>query len=331
MTKPRVLITREIFPEAVEMVRAVAEVEVWADELPPPRDTLIEKVSGVDGVLCMITDKIDVEMMDAAGPSLKVVSQFAVGYENVDVAEATRRGIPVGYTPGVLTHATADFAFALMLAAGRRLLDGARAVQAGEWRAWHPMHFLGKEVHGSTLGIIGLGRIGFEVARRAAGFDMRVLYSNIARREEAEREHSLVHVDIETLLRESDFVSLHVNLTDETYHLIGDDQLALMKPTAVLVNASRGPVVDPEALYRALRDGRIAAAGLDVTEPEPIPEDDPLLTLDNCIVAPHIASASTEARREMSRISAQNLVNGLAGRRLVSCVNPEVYGAVQLT
>ena len=293
MTKPRVLITREIFPEAVEMVRAVAEVKVWADELPPPRDTLIEKVSGVDGVLCMITDKIDVEMMDAAGPSLKVVSQFAVGYENIDVAEATRRGIPVGYTPGVLTHATADFAFALMLAAGRRLLDGARAVQAGEWRTWHPMHFLGKEVHGSTLGIVGLGRIGLEVARRAAGFDMRVLYSNIARREEAEREHSLVHVDIETLLRESDFVSLHVNLTDETYHLIGDDQIASMKPTAVLVNASRGPVVDPEALYRALRDGRIAAAGLDVTEPEPIPEDDPLLTLDNCIIAPHIASAST--------------------------------------
>ena len=155
---------------------------------------------------------------------------------------------------------------------------------------------------------------------------MRVLYSNVARREEAEREHSLVRVDMETLLRESDFVSLHVNLTDETYHLIGDDQLALMKPTAVLVNASRGPVVDPEALYRALRDGRIAAAGLDVTEPEPIPEDDPLLTLDNCIVASHIASASTEARREMSRISAQNLVNGLAGKRLVSCVNLEVYG-----
>ena len=191
------------------------------------------------------------------------------------MAEATRRGVPVGYTPDVLTHATADFAFALILAAGRRLLDGARAVQAGEWRTWHPMHFLGKEVHGSTLGIIGLGRIGLEVARRAAGFDMKVLYSNIARREEAEREHSLVYVDMETLLRESDFVSLHVNLTEETYHLISDDQIALMKPTAVLVNASRGPVVDPEALYRALRDGRIAAAGLDVTEPEPIPEDDP--------------------------------------------------------
>ena len=331
MTKPRVFITREIFPEAIEMVEAVAEVDLWPNELPPSREALMERVSGVDGVLCLITDKVDAELMDAAGPQLKVISQIAVGYENIDIGEATRRGIPVGYTPGVLTHATADFAFTLLLAAGRRLVDGVRAVQSGEWRTWHPLHFLGREVHGSTLGLIGLGRIGLEVARRAAGFDMRVLYYNLGRREGAEREHSLIYADMETLLRESDFVSLHVNLTDKTYHLIGDEQLDLMKPTAVLVNTSRGPVVDPGALYRALRDGRIAAAGLDVTDPEPIPQDGPLLTLDNCIIAPHIASASTQARREMSRISAQNLVNGLAGKPLVSCVNPQVYGCGQLT
>ncbi len=326
MTKPRVFMSREIFPEAIERVRAAAVAEVWPDELPPPRDTLMEKVEGIDGLLCLLTDRIDGELMDAAGPQLRVISQIAVGFENIDVAEATRRGIPVGYTPGVLTHATADFAFTLMLAAGRRLVDGVRAVREGRWRTWHPLHFLGKEIHGSTLGIIGLGRIGLEMARRAAGFDMRVLYSTLTRREEVEREYPLVYADMETLLRESDFVSLHVNLTDETYHMMGDDQFALMKPTAVLVNAARGPVVDPRALYRALRDGQIAAAGLDVTEPEPIPRDDPLLTLDNCIIAPHVASASVEARREMSRISAQNLLNGLAGERLVTCVNPEVYG-----
>ena len=326
MTKPRAFVSRKIFPEALESVQAVAEAEIWPDDLPPPRSTLLEKVRGVDGLLCLLTDKVDGELMDAAGPQLKVISQIAVGYDNIDVAEATKRGIPVGYTPGVLTEATADLTFALMMAVARRIVEGARAVHDGKWKTWHPLHFLGPDIHGATLGIVGMGRIGLEVAKRAVGFNMNILYSDVVRREDLEAQYPLTFVNLETLLRESDFVSLHVTLDQETYHLIGDQQLAIMKPTAVLVNASRGGVVDPAALYRALRDQEIGAAALDVTEPEPISMDDPLLTLDNCLIVPHIASASVSARSEMSRIAAQNLINGLRGEKLLACVNPEVYG-----
>ena len=326
MTKPRAFVSRKIFPEALESVQAVAEAEIWPDDLPPPRSTLLEKVRGVNGLLCLLTDKVDGELMDAAGPQLKVISQIAVGYDNIDVAEATKRGIPVGYTPGVLTEATADLTFALMMAVARRIVEGARAVHDGKWKTWHPLHFLGPDIHGATLGIVGMGRIGLEVAKRAVGFNMNILYSDVVRREDLEAQYPLTFVNLETLLRESDFVSLHVTLDQETYHLIGDQQLAMMKPTAVLVNASRGGVVDPAALYRALRDQEIGAAALDVTEPEPISMDDPLLTLDNCLIVPHIASASVSARSEMSRIAAQNLINGLNGAKLLACVNPEVYG-----
>ena len=326
MARPRAFVSREIFPEALDSIRQIAETEVWPDDVPPSQVVLLEKVKGVDGLLCLLTDKIDAELMEAAGPQLKVISQIAVGYENIDVAEATKRGIPVGYTPGVLTHATADFAFLLMMAASRRLVDGARAVRDGKWKTWHPLHFLGPEVYGGTLGLIGLGRIGLEVARRASGFDMNVLYYDVVRRQDAEAQYGLRFVDMDTVLSEADFISVHVNLTEDTYHLMSDAQFEKMKPTAVLVNAARGPVVDPKALYRALKDGKIGAAALDVTEPEPIPTDDPLMTLDNCIIVPHIASASVTARSEMSRISAQNLINGLAGEKLLTCVNPEVYG-----
>ena len=325
MAKPRVFVSRRIVQEYLDDINAATEADVWSDDLPPSRSVLLEKVKGVDGLLCLLTDKIDGELMDAAGPQLKVISQIAVGYENIEVAEATKRGIPVGYTPGVLTHATADLSFALMMVAARRITEGVKAVQNGEWKTWHPLHFLGPEVHGSTLGIVGLGRIGLEVAKRATGFDMRILYSDVVRHEDAEAQYPLTYVDMDELLRESDFVTVHVNLTPETYHLFNDEQFAKMKPSAVLVNAARGPVVDPAALYRALKDGKIGGAALDVTEPEPISTDDPLLTLNNCVIVPHIASASITARREMSRIAAENLLNGLNGDKLVTCVNPEVY------
>ena len=325
MAKPTAFVSRKIFEEALQTIHEAAEAEVWADDLPPPRPTLLEKVRGVNGLLCLLTDRIDAELMEAAGPQLKVISQIAVGYENIDVEEATRRKIPVGYTPGVLTEATADLTFALLMAVARRVVDGAQAVRNGEWKTWHPLYFLGPDVHGSTLGVIGLGRIGFEVAKRARGFNMKVLYSDVVRREDLEAAHGLTFVDMDTLLRESDFVTLHVNLTEETRHLINEANLLKMKNSAILINAARGPIVDPAALYQALRDGVIAAAALDVTEPEPIPVDDPLLTLDNCLIVPHIASASVPARREMSRIAAQNLVNGLRGEKLLTCVNPEVY------
>jgi lactate dehydrogenase-like 2-hydroxyacid dehydrogenase len=326
MGKPRVFVSRAIFPEAYEMIEAEADAELWPDELPPPRDVLLAKVKGVDGLLCLLTDKVDAELMEAAGPQLKVVSQIAVGFDNIDIPEATRRNIPVGNTPEVLTQTTADATWALLMAAARRIVEGSRAVREGKWRTWHPLHYLGQDVYGSTLGIFGMGRIGLEVARRARGFDMEVLYTDVVRREDIEAEHSLRFVDQDTLLRESDFVSLHCVLNEDTHHLISEDALLKMKPTAVLVNASRGPVVDSGALYRALRDGVIGAAGLDVTDPEPIPMDDPLLTLDNCIIVPHIASASVKTRGEMSRIAAQNLINGIKGERLITCVNPEVYG-----
>ena len=324
--KPNVLICREIFQEDYLKLDAETDAEVWTDQLPMSREVLLKKAGGVDGLLSMVTERVDAELMDAAGPQLNVVSQFGVGFDNIDVAEATRRRIAVGNTPDVLTETTADFAFALLMAAARRVVEGAFAVRDGKWVTWHPLDYLGQDVHGSTLGIIGMGRIGAAVARRARGFDMSVLYTDIARREDLEAELSMRYVDQDTLLRDSDFVSLHTVLTDATHHLIGERELAAMKSTVVLVNASRGPVVDPKALYRALSSGAIASAALDVTDPEPIPMDDPLVTLDNCVIVPHIASASVATRREMSRIAVQNLLNGVSGERLLACVNPEVYG-----
>ena len=321
----RTFVSREIFPEYVQKIQDHTDAEVWMDELPPPRDTLLDKVRGIDGLLCLLTDGIDAELMDAAGPQLKVISQIAVGYNNIDIPEATKRGIPVGYTPEVLTQTTADATLALMLAAARRITESERAVRAGAWRTWHPLHYLGQDLYGATLGIIGMGRIGLEVAKRGLGFDMKILYYDVAPRKDLEAQYPLAFVDLDTLLRESDFVSLHTVLDDSTHHLISDDAFSKMKANAVLVNAARGPIVDPAALYRALTDGQIAAAGLDVTDPEPIPMDDPLLTLDNCVIVPHIASASVATRREMSRIAATNLLNGVKGERLLTCVNPEVY------
>jgi glyoxylate reductase len=320
--KAKVYVTREVPEEGVAMLRQECEIEVWEGELPVPRDVLLEKVRDIDGLYCLLTERIDRELLDAA-PRLRVVSNMAVGYDNIDVAACTGRDIPVGNTPGVLTETTADLAFALLMAAARRIVEGVGYVRAGRWKTWGPMLLMGPDVHGATLGIVGFGRIGKAVARRASGFDMRILYCD-PYVTDAEAVAGATAVDLATLLAESDFVTLHTLLTEETYHLIGRDELQRMKPTAVLVNTSRGGVVAPGALYEALRDKQIAYAALDVTEPEPIPLDDPLLSLPNCIVVPHIASASVATRTKMATMAAENLLAGLRGGRLPNCVNPEV-------
>lgn len=324
--KPRVLVTRLIPDAGLDPVREACEVDLWTDELPPSREELLRRVAGVDGLLSLLTDRVDDELLDAAGPQLKVVSNFAVGFDNIDVPALTRRKVPAGNTPGVLTETTADLAFALLMAAARRIPEGVEYVRAGNWRTWGPMLLMGVDIHGATLGIVGFGRIGREVARRGRGFGMRILYHDVhPASPEDEAELGARRVEMAELLRESDFVSLHVNLTDETHHLIDDDALRAMKPSAVLVNTSRGPVVDPEALERALKDGEIFAAGLDVTEPEPLPAGHPLVRLPNCVVVPHIASASRVTRDRMAEMAAANLLAGLRGEPLPTPINPEVY------
>ncbi len=325
MAKPKVYVTRIIPEEGLKMVREFAETKVWEGELPPPREVILEEVKEIDGLLCLLTDKIDAEVMDAA-PKLKVISNYAVGYDNIDIAEATKRGIIVGNTPGVLTDTTADLAFALLMAAARRIVEGDKFVRAGKWKTWGPTLLLGRDIHGATLGIIGLGRIGSTVAKRAKGFDMRILYYDIRRREDLEKELGVEYVDLDTLLAESDFVTIHTILSPETYHLIGEREFKLMKKTAILINAARGPIVDPKALYKALTEGEIAYAALDVTEPEPIPSDDPLLTLDNIIIVPHIGSASYATRAKMATMAAENLIAGLKGEMPPNPVNPEALG-----
>jgi glyoxylate reductase len=324
--RPKVFVARRIPETGLSVVTGATDSTVWPDDLPPPRDELLRAVAGCDGVLTLLTDRVDDEFLDAAGPQLKVVSNYAVGFDNVDVPACTARGIPVGNTPGVLTETTADLAFALMMAAARRLPEGDRYVRAGKWKTWGPMLLLGPDVHGATIGIVGFGRIGQAVARRAAGFGMKILYHDVHQADPAvEAEHSATFLPLEKLLAQADFVSLHVNLTPETRGLIDTEKLGWMKPTAVLVNTSRGPVVDGTALATALRDGQIFAAGLDVTDPEPIKTDDPLLSLDNCLVVPHIASASHATRSKMAEMAAANLLAGLRGERLPTPVNPEVY------
>lgn len=324
--RPKVLVTRVIPDAGLDPVREACEVDLWTDELPPSREELLRRVAGVDGLLSLLTDRVDDELLDAAGPQLKVVSNFAVGFDNIDVPALTRRRIPAGNTPGVLTETTADLAFALLMAAARRIPEGVEYVRAGNWHTWGPMLLMGVDIHGATLGIVGFGRIGREVARRGRGFGMRILYHDVhPASPEDETELGARRVEMAELLRESDFVSLHVNLTDETHHLIDDDALRAMKPSAVLVNTSRGPVVDPEALERALKDGEIFAAGLDVTEPEPLPAGHPLVRLPNCVVVPHIASASRVTRDRMAEMAAANLLAGLRGEPLPTPINPEVY------
>ena len=324
MSKPKVFVTRIVPDKGLEVVRDFCQVDLWQDELPPTRAELLQHIRGVDGLLCLLTDKVDGEVMDEAGPQLKVISNHAVGFDNIDVPAATARKIPVGNTPEVLTDATADFAFALMMAVARRIPEGARYVHQGKWKTWGPRLLLGVDLKGATLGLVGFGRIGKAVARRALGFDMRVIYYDPGEKEPYP-DLRATPVDFESLLKESDFISLHTPLTPDTRHLIDAEAFSKMKPNAVLINTARGPVVDPNALYETLKEHRIFGAGLDVTDPEPLPMDSPLLTLDNLVIVPHIASASKTSRDQMSWMAAQNLIAGLKGERLPNCVNPQVY------
>jgi lactate dehydrogenase-like 2-hydroxyacid dehydrogenase len=312
-----VFVSRVIPEEGLEAVRRVCDLDLWEGELPPPRDELLQRVAGCDGVLTLLTDRVDDAFLDAAGPQLRVVSNYAVGFDNIDVAACARRGVAVGNTPGVLTETTADLAWALLMAAARRLPEGDRYVRGGHWKTWGPLLLLGPDVHGATIGIVGFGRIGQAVARRAQGFGMTILYHDLTPLpDEVTGPLGATYLPLEALLAQSDFVSLHVNLSEVTRHLINAETLAWMKPTAVLVNTSRGPVVDQAALAAALRDGTIWAAALDVTDPEPIPMDDPLVGLDNCLIVPHIASASRATRGRMAAMAAANLVAGVRGEPL---------------
>jgi lactate dehydrogenase-like 2-hydroxyacid dehydrogenase len=331
MSNPKVFVTRIIPEKGLRMVSEQCQVDLWTDELPPPKATLIERARGVDGLLCLLTDPVDGEVMEAGGPSLKVISNHAVGYDNIDVSAATARGIPVGNTPGILTETTADFAFALLMAAARRVVEGQRAVLEGKWKTWGPQWLLGADVHGATLGIVGFGRIGQAVARRAAGFGMRILFYDPTPPEGW--ADTLVRpygvqveaVTLEKLLGEADFVTIHTPLNGETQGMFNDHVFEMMKPEAILINTARGPVVDQQALYRALKSGRIAGAAIDVTVPEPLPLGSPLLELENLLVTPHIASASRATREKMATMAAENLLAGVRGEKLPYCVNPEVY------
>ncbi len=319
---PRVYVTRALPAEALGPLQGVAEVQGWPEaEVPVPRDVLLAAAARADGLLVLLTDRVDVDLL-AAAPRLRGVSTMSVGHDHVDVAACTRRGIPVCHTPDVLTETTADLAFALLMAAARRLYEGQRAVVQGRWPAWSPFFLAGHDVHGQTLGIVGLGRIGQAVARRARGFDMRILYSGRRERLEA-AELGARRVPLQELVAQSDFVVLLAALTEETRHVVDADLLARMKPTAILVNAARGGLVDEAALVRALREGRIAGAALDVFEREPLPVDHPLLDLPNVVAVPHVGSATVATRMAMARLAAQNLADALAGRRPRYCLNPE--------
>jgi glyoxylate reductase len=301
-------VTRELPGTALERLRGEHDVEVWPEPEPPPREALIDRVRGAEGLLTLLTDRVDAALLDAA-PGLRAIANYAVGTDNIDLEAATARGIPVGNTPDVLTETTAELAFALMLAVARRIVEADAAVRAGDWPEWRPDAFLGRDLHGATLGVVGFGRIGQAVARRAEGFGMTVVHG----------------IPLHELLERSDFVSLHAPLTPDTRGMIGADQLAAMKPTAVLVNTARGPLVDTAALERALRDGQIAGAGLDVTDPEPLPAAHSLLTAPNLVVVPHIGSATHRTRESMADMAVDNLLAALAGRRMPHCANPEVY------
>ncbi len=323
--RPRVFVTRQCFPEAIDVLRSAAEVEVWPHEEPPTPMQLWSKIESVDGVMTNIMDHMDAPTLQAAR-RLKVIGQLGVGVDNIDVAEATRRGVLVGNTPGVLAQATADTGFALLMSAARRIGESERWLREGNWKIqYHPMYWLGADIHGATLGIVGLGQIGLEMAKRALGFSMRVIYYSRTRKVELEYRYGLEYVEPQTLLSTADFVSLHIPLTPETRYYISERELGLMKPTAILLNLARGPIVDAKALYTALSEGRIRAAALDVTDPEPISPDDPLLTLPNLVITPHIGSASINARRETCLLAARNIVAGIEGRRLEQCANPELY------
>lgn len=322
--KPQVFVSRIIPDEGLNLLLAECEAEVWQDELPPPHSVLLDKIKDKVGLLSLLTDKIDAELMDL-NPQLRVVANYAVGFDNIDIAAATERGLPVGNTPGVLTDTTADFAFTLLMSAARRVVEGTDYVRAGKWKTWGPKLLTGIDIHRATLGLVGFGRIGQAMAKRASGFDMRVLYYDQYRREDLEKSMNVTFADLDTLLHESDFVSIHTDLNQTTRHMFSAEAFGKMKSSAIVINSARGPIIDPQALYDALSSGTIRAAALDVTEPEPINMDSPLVSLPNCLIVPHIASASIATRGKMAEIAARNLIAGVKGERLATPVNPEVY------
>lgn len=325
LSKPSVFVTRQIDPIALDKLAKLANVEVWNSDSPPPREILMEKLRTVNGIITLLTDLIDEEIISSASHDLRVISQMAVGYDNINIQMATRRKIPVGNTPGVLTETTADFTWALLMAIARRVPEGDREVHQGIWRPWGPNVLTGQDVFGSSLGIVGFGRIGQAVARRAIGFKMKVRYFDVQRYPELETELNVQYASLSTLLSQSDFITLHINLNPSSHHLIGREELGIMKPTAYLINTARGGIVDSEALYDALKFRQIAGAAIDVFETEPIPAHHPILELDNLIITPHIASASKQTRARMAMIAVNNVIAGINGEQLPHCVNPEVY------
>jgi glyoxylate reductase len=321
--RPRVYVTRRLPQPAIELLLQHVQATVWPGELPPPRAVLLKEVAEIDGLLALPTDRVDAGLLEAA-PYLRVVSNYAIGYDNVDLVAATKRGVMVTNTPDVLTETAADFAFALILAAARRMVESEQYVKAGRWRTWGPEILLGRDVYGSTLGIVGMGRIGQAVVRRARGFGMRILYAGSRRKPDLEHTEGIIFVPLEQLLIESDIVSLHCPLNDDTYHLIDRDALELMKSNAILVNTARGQIIDTRALVDVLRAKPMVAA-LDVTDPEPLPTNHPLLALPNAIVTPHVASATMQTRTRMGLMAAQNIIAALQGERPPFLVNTELW------
>ncbi|HLW67200.1 MAG TPA: D-glycerate dehydrogenase [Gemmataceae bacterium] len=324
MSRPRVFVSRRIPDAGLKRIVAATDAEVWPEQLPPPYEVLRKKIADCDGLVSLLTDRIDGNLFDAA-PKLKVVSNFAVGFNNVDVPAATARGICVGNTPGALTDATADLAFALLLAAARRVVESAIDARAGKWKTWEPLGYLGVDLAGKTLGIAGMGRIGYAMAKRArGGWDMNIIYYDEVANPKAEADLKARRVDFDTLLRESDFISVHAALTDSSRGMFSTKEFAKMKRTAVFINSARGPLVDQKALVEALKSATIFAAGVDVTDPEPPDPNDPFLHLPNAVVAPHIASATHSTRDGMAEICADNLIAGVTGQPLPAWVNPDV-------
>lgn len=320
-TRPRVFVTRQIPENGLERLRQVAEVQVWPGEMPPSRDELLKHTQGCHGLLTLLSDSVDAALLDHAGPQLRVVCNYAVGFNNIDVAAAHARGIAVGNTPDVLTDATADLAVTLLLAAARRLPEAIDQVRHGDWKTWEPLGLIGVDLTGKTLGIIGMGRIGMAVAKRLhAGWSMDVLYTARSPKPDADQQLAARHVELDELLANSDFVSIHCPLSDETRGMIDAAHLSQMRSSAVLVNTARGEVIDQDALLSALSERKLFAAGLDVTTPEPLPPDHPLVSLPNCVIAPHIGSASHDSRNQMALIAANNIIAGLEGQPLPHAV-----------
>jgi glyoxylate reductase len=322
----RVFLTRKIYAEALKQIPSEVEVEVWQTDSPPPQEVLLQKAAEVDGLLTLLCDPINTAVIKTGAENhLKVISQLAVGFDNIDVKASTSCGIPVGHTPGVLTETTADFAWALLMAAARRVVEAHNEVHQGIWRPWDPAVLCGADVYGATIGLVGFGRIGQAMARRAKGFNMTILYTQRHRDPAAEKELGAEYLPLDELLKRSDYVSLHAYLSPEAKGMIGAKQFTLMKPGAIFVNTARGAMVDHDALNQALKSGKLAAAALDVFDPEPIPRDSPLLCLPQVLITPHIASASTKTRQRMAFMTVENLLAGLSGKRLPYCANPEVY------